>query len=198
VEPIWIRAAEYAGIEPDPLQMTRMERYRNWLLSEAMEAGGIGPSEAERVDRRHLADSVLFLSQFPETIDEVWDLGTGVGLPGVPMAICRPGTRFCLVDRSGRRVDMLRRAIRILELDNCEVWRCDIEDLKGRSPGLVARASLPPDAMTEVAERHLSPGGVAVMAGSWRQQLRQPGWTTVEIPPYVLDQAVWLLMMRRE
>lgn len=192
-----LAAARYAGIELDSGQLTRMERYADWLRSEGRRAGGIGPDEVSRLERRHLADSLLFASALGSP-EETWDLGTGVGLPGVPLAIAMPGTRFVLVDRSGLRIDLVRRVIRILELENCEILQGEIGDLDGELDSLVARASLPPAQMLEVACGLLAPGGRAVVAGSWQTRPDHIGWETIEIPQDVLDQTVWLLIMRRE
>jgi 16S rRNA G527 N7-methylase RsmG len=109
-----------------------------------------------------------------------------------------PDTEFLLVDRSGRRVDLLGRVLRILELENCRVLQREITGLEGSSSTIVSRATLPPDKLAPVMERHLEKGGVGVTGGSWTLRPELPGWVTVEIPGYVLDQPVWLLMMRRE
>lgn len=198
VKPPWIRAAGYAGISPDSGQIEKMGRYRSWLLSEAQQAGGIGPAETKRIDRRHLGDSLLFASQLPRGVSPVWDLGSGVGLPGIPLAICLPESEFILIDRSGRRCQLMRRALRVLDLHNCQVEQTKIEDLQGKTSAIVSRASLGPDEMAEVVRSHLRPGGVAVVAGSWRERPTFPDWTTVEIPADALDQTVWLLIMRRQ
>lgn len=197
MKPLWSRAAEYAQLEMDRDQIDLMTRYREWLIGEGITAGGIGPGEASRVDRRHLADSLLFATQLGD-VDEVWDLGTGVGLPGIPLAIVSPGTHFRLIDRSRRRIDLLRRVLRILDLDNCQVVHGEMADLDGTTPAMVSRASLVPTELTSVVERHLQPGGVAVVGGSWQTKPDQPGWSAIEIPPEVLDQPVWLLIMRRQ
>jgi 16S rRNA (guanine527-N7)-methyltransferase len=191
-----IEAARYAGLHLDREQICQLERYRDWLADEAVAAGGIGPEEVGRLETRHLADSVLFASQFGIT-DEVWDLGCGVGLPGIPLAIVLPAARFRLIDRAGRRIDLARRAIRILGLENCRAELHDIEHLKGEVGVIVSRAALPPAQMAAVARRHLAPGGVAVVAGSWRDRPQQPGWETIEIPLDSLDRTIWLLIMRR-
>ncbi|HUG31532.1 MAG TPA: RsmG family class I SAM-dependent methyltransferase [Acidimicrobiia bacterium] len=198
MKPAWIRAAEYGGIDPDPRQQILMERFGHWLATEGVRGGGIGPSEPERIDRRHLADSVLFASQLDPATLEVWDLGSGVGLPGIPLAILHPETEFHLLDRSGRRVDLLRRATRVLQLDNCQVIHGEIENLSGEVDVIVARAILPPVELLPVAGRHLKPGGLAVVGGSWVQRPAHSGWSTIEIPRHVLDHPVWLLIMRRE
>lgn len=198
VKRVWHRAAEFAGLDLDEGQSELLERFGIWLGTEAQRAGGIGPAESERIDRRHLADALLFASEIPPGSGRVWDLGSGVGLPGIPLAIALPDREFDLIDRSGRRVDLMRRAIRMLDLGNCQATQADIEDLSGPAEVIVSRASLPPDRMLDVADGLLEPGGVAVLAGSWHQRPEHAGWTTVEIPHYVLDQPVWLLIMRRE
>ena len=198
MKPAWIQAAGYSGIEPDETQIELMDRYQTWLTTEGFSAGGVGTNEPEQLDRRHLGDSLLFASQFPPYVPEVWDLGSGVGLPGIPLAILLPATEFVLIDRSGRRCHLLRRVVRILDLPNCRVEQTDIEDLEGTVDVIVSRASLPPEALGAVVERHLNPGGVAVAAGSWRNRPDFEDWTTVEIPPDALDQTIWLLIMRRQ
>ena len=197
VKPYWVRAAEFCRLELDDDQVERMERYGDWLSTEGIAAGGIGPAEGERIDRRHLADSVLFASQLG-TGEEVWDLGSGVGLPGIPLAICLPHTSFVLLDRSGRRVDLVRRVIRVLDLENCQAVQGEISEIDGEIGVMVSRASLPPTQLAETGRRHLSPGGVLVAGGSWQEPPQHRGWVTVEIPRDVLDQPVWLLIMRRQ
>jgi 16S rRNA (guanine(527)-N(7))-methyltransferase RsmG len=190
-------AARHAGIELTPLQLSMMKRYREWLETEGYRAGGIGPHELSRLQRRHLADSLLFAGPIGDS-GEVWDLGTGVGLPGVPLAIASPETRFVLVDRSARRIDLLRRVIRILDLQNCEAVHSEINDIHGPVESIVARASLPPERMLTTARRLDVESGRVVIGGSWTDRPRYPGWETIEIPEDVLDHTVWLLIMRRE
>jgi 16S rRNA G527 N7-methylase RsmG len=109
-----------------------------------------------------------------------------------------PDTEFKLIDRSGRRCDLMRRALRVLDLRNCEVWHRDVSDLEGSADVIVSRATLPPLQLAEVVSSHLGPGGVAVVGGSWEHRPEIPGWTTEEIPACVLDQTIWLLIMRRQ
>jgi 16S rRNA G527 N7-methylase RsmG len=198
VKPYWIRAAEFAGLTPNASQIEKMERYQTWLTTEGVKAGGIGPGEVNRVDRRHLADSILFARHLGGESGKVWDLGSGVGLPGFPLAITHPGREFVLVDRSGRRVDLMKRALRILDLDNCTVVHDDLNNLEPFLDTVVSRASLPPQILGQEMRRLLRPGGLALAAGSWEQPPVHPGWETIEIPPDVLDHTVWVLMMRRE
>jgi len=189
--------AEYLGFDLTVEQHGRLQRYREWLRDEAIPSGGMGPGEIARLEIRHLADSLLFGEVMPATPVDVLDLGTGVGLPGIPLAIVLPDTRFTLVDRSQRRLDLLRRALRILELGNCETLLGEIEDIDRSAEVVVARASLRPSHLAPLIPTLLRDGGVAIVGGSWQHSPRHEGWETVEIPRHVLDRSVWLLMMRR-
>lgn len=181
----------------DPAQIESMATFRQWLVTEAVRAGGIGPNETDRVDARHISDSLLF-SRFIADTGEVWDLGSGVGLPGIPLAILLPSVDFVLIDRSARRVDLITRAIRVLQLENVEVRLGEIAALRGDVEHIVSRASLSPERLTTPVRTLLRPGGVAVVGGSWRKPLMAEGWITEEVRVDALDRAVWFLMMRQQ
>jgi 16S rRNA (guanine527-N7)-methyltransferase len=174
-----------------------LARYRDWLITEAVSSGLLGPAEVSRVDKRHIADSLLFAAPM-NAPEEIWDLGSGAGLPGIPLAILFPGTSVILIDRSGRCVDMLNRVTRILNLHNVEVRPTAIDELTGTTSSIVSRASLPPPKLTDTVKRLLVPGGLAVVGGSWTERPLVDDWETVEIPPDILDHVVWLLIMRRQ
>ncbi len=167
-----------------------------WLREEAIPAGALGPGEGSRLALRHVGDSLVFSAGLPPGVTEVWDLGSGAGLPGVPLGILMPGTGIVLVERSGRRARLLRRVTRLLGLENVVVKETDLARLDVKVPALVSRATLPPERGLVVAERLLLPGGTAVWGGSWTEPPQAPGWETVEIPEEILDHRVWLLIMR--
>ena len=148
------------------------------------------------MDDRHIGDSLLMAKGLHHT-GEVWDLGSGAGLPGVPLAICQPDKEFVLVDRSGRRIDMLRRILRILDLKNVQVMQEDIGHLDGPIPNIVSRATLPSEKAGIEFRRLLSPDGAAILGGSWKRPPSSKGWLTVSVPRMVLDREVWLLMMQQ-
>lgn len=195
---LWRNIAEFAGFALDDSQVELLNRYRDWLKTEAIPAGGLGPAEEDRLDERHIADSLLFAWPFDEFPEALIDLGTGVGLPGVPLAILWPETRVQLIDRSGKRIDLVRRACRVLGLDNIETLHRDLTDLGGRFPAIVSRAAMPPGRLASYAEELLQPGGLAVVGGSWASEPDEPNWETRRIPGEMLDRAVWLLIMRRQ
>jgi 16S rRNA (guanine(527)-N(7))-methyltransferase RsmG len=193
---LWARCADWAGRELSPGQISTLDRYREWLLTEAVEAGGIGPNEAVRVDNRHIGDSLLFAGGFRDTPRLILDVGSGVGLPGIPLSIVMPDTRFTLLDRSGSRVDLMRRVARMLDLPNIEIVHGDISDWRTKVDGIVSRASLSPEQALVSFSRILGPDGTAVVGGSWAAPPVVGGFDLLEVPGTVLDQKVWLLIMR--
>lgn len=193
----------WCGLRLDASQVTKLERYAGWLADEALIAGGIGPGEAPRVWDRHVVDSLTFL--FPlATLTEgsVADLGSGVGLPGLVMAIARPELTFALWDRSQRRVELVQRAIRMLRLENVTAERGDINRLGGEWEAVTMRAVLPAATAVDVVRSLLAPGGVGVIGGSRSTNEVDPtirglgpDVEIVQVPPDILDSPAWLLMI---
>jgi len=101
------RVIEFLGLRLDQDQIEKLARYRDWLRDEAIPAGGLGPKERRRLESRHIADSLLFGAGFGAVPEHVRDLGSGVGLPGIPLAVAHPRSQLELVDRSQRRVDLM-------------------------------------------------------------------------------------------
>lgn len=194
----WVEIAKKGGFSLSPQQLETLMRYQDWLREEAIKAGGLGPAEGDRLESRHVGDSLLFAVAMPHTPSELWDLGSGVGLPGIPLAVLLPETRLTLVERSGRRADLLRRAARVLDLSNIEVRQVDIRQLEGPLGGLVTRATLGPAKIAPLARELLEPGGFALMGGSWDRPPKYRDWETKEIPVGPLDHPVWILIMRRQ
>ena len=134
----------WAAESADPEQL---DRFRAFLEDEALPAGGIGPSERDRLTGRHIHDSLGFSvawhAEPPPA--RVVDIGSGVGLPGIPLAILWPATTVTLVERSGRRARLLRRVARILGLSSVEVVERDVAALGPvTGAGIVMRAVFPP------------------------------------------------------
>ena len=87
---------------------------------------------------RHLLDSLAILPYVHgETLA---DLGTGPGLPGIPLAIAAPGRQILLVDSNGKKVRFLREAIRALQLDGVRAVQSRVEDVEGTFDCITARA----------------------------------------------------------
>lgn len=77
----------------------------------------------------HLLDSLSVLP-FIEEGRHILDVGTGAGLPGIPLAICRPGCRFTLLDSNGKKTRFLFQAVTSLGLSNVTVVNTRIENFQ--------------------------------------------------------------------
>lgn len=92
---------------------------------------------AEMVSR-HLVDSLAILPYVRG--DTLADLGTGPGLPGIPLAIAAPQRQVLLVDSNGKKVRFLREAIRSLKLENVRAVQSRVEEVEGQFDCITARA----------------------------------------------------------
>ena len=148
-----------------------LDEYSGWLLDEALPAGGIGPHEGERLQERHLADSLVFGIGVDPRARSVLDVGSGVGLPGIPLAILRPQTQFILLDRSNRRSELAGRAVRVLELTNVVVVQGSVETWRDEHDGLVMRAALRPDEVFPHVKGLVRSGWPAIVGFSRRSEV---------------------------
>lgn len=175
-----------------------MERFAVWLIDEAIPAGGLGPSEEPLLFARHLADSLLFGTAWqssPSPPGAVLDAGAGVGLPGLPLAIAWPETEVTLLDRSARRADLARRAIRVLGLSNVRVATAQLREWEETADLIVCRAVASPTVLRRDFSRLLRPNGRAVVGGSHRVRPQATGYQVREVPASIIGYPVWLLIM---
>jgi 16S rRNA (guanine527-N7)-methyltransferase len=89
--------------------------YVDLLRRHGVERGLIGPRELDRLWSRHVLNSAVIGEQIP-TGARVIDVGSGAGLPGVPLAIARPDLDIVLLEPMARRVDWLTEVADRLDL----------------------------------------------------------------------------------
>jgi 16S rRNA (guanine527-N7)-methyltransferase len=101
---------------------------------DAARLGFLGPRELDRLWERHLDDAFgLAAIRRPEPGERWADLGSGAGLPGLPLAIAHPATSFTLIDSQRRRLDWVAATAAQLRLANVTVVHARLEDY-GRGP----------------------------------------------------------------
>jgi 16S rRNA (guanine527-N7)-methyltransferase len=105
----------------------RATRFAELLAVHGVERGLIGPREVDRLWDRHLLNSVAIAECVPER-SSVLDVGSGAGLPGIPLAIARPDLKVVLLEPMARRVAWLEEVVAELDLRNVTVVRGRAEE----------------------------------------------------------------------
>ncbi len=120
-----------------------VNRYVDILGSRGIPWGLIGPREGERLWDRHVLNSVAPADLLPVGATMA-DVGSGAGLPGIPLAILRPDLEVTLVEPLLRRAAFLTEAVQELGLEGrVAVVRARAEDHHGRYDAVVSRALAP-------------------------------------------------------
>jgi 16S rRNA (guanine527-N7)-methyltransferase len=149
----------------NPQALDRLEdAYRD-----AVERGFLGPRELARLRQRHLEDALgLAAIRTPAPGEEWVDLGSGAGLPGLPLAAAYPDTQFTLVDAQRRRLEWVMDTAEQLGLQNLQVVHARLEDYghgaaRERFDVATARALGPLPVVAELGLPLLRRGGVLIV-----------------------------------
>lgn len=111
---------------------------------------------------RFIEPSVALAEWMPET-GRLLDIGSGMGVPGIPLLIVKPGLQGVLVERRKKRAEFLRHLVRVLKLD-AEVHDGDINELPSLGVNIcVARAVTHIPGLLDMCSRHVEPGAIAVL-----------------------------------
>lgn len=137
-------------------------QYAQILAGAGVERGLLGPREVSRVWDRHVLNSAV-VAELVEPNEQIADIGSGAGLPGIPLALARPDIHVTLVEPLLRRSDFLREVIDELGI-NCRVVRGRAEDRAvrdevGESDAVVSRAVASLDKLTKWSSPLLRSGG---------------------------------------
>ena len=117
-----------------------IRKYVDILASRGVDWGLIGPREIGRLWERHILNSIALESLIPEGC-HVADVGSGAGLPGIPLAILRPDHEMTLIEPMLRRSNFLTEALDELGLDDrVTVVRGRAEDADLHVDVVVSRA----------------------------------------------------------
>jgi 16S rRNA (guanine527-N7)-methyltransferase len=99
--------------------------------------GLVGTNDRQELVLRHILDSLAPLGLISRLLQgkenpQIADVGSGAGLPGIPLAIALPQAHFTLIERSGRRAGFLRNTLSQLALPNVTVEEAEMEKFAGR------------------------------------------------------------------
>jgi 16S rRNA (guanine527-N7)-methyltransferase len=190
------------------------EAYAERLATDGTVRGLIGPREVGRLWERHLLNSAVLSDLVPDSA-RVVDVGSGAGLPGLPMAIRRPDLRVDLVEPMQRRVDFLTEtvaglglagSIRVIRGRADDSW---VVDEVGNADWVVARAVAPLDRLVRWCLPLLSSNGrLLALKGATaadevardRPAMRRCGAGEIDVQQIGgawLDAPTWVVVVRR-
>jgi 16S rRNA (guanine(527)-N(7))-methyltransferase RsmG len=177
-------AADELGVELDATALDRLVRYVDLLDRWRSSANLISCRSAEDLIERHLLDALVCV--WPcAAANAVADLGSGAGLPGVPLAIVAPERRTLLIEPRRRRASFLREVKRELDLQHVQIvpvraeefTHVDVEPVDVA----VSRAVWSDDRMLHFAAPWIRAGGLLLCPRS-RSHVRAAA------PPFILEQ----------
>ena len=140
--------------------LIQLRAYESILKTQADIKGLLGPRDLEIVWQRHILNSLPLVELITEN-STLADIGSGAGLPGIPIAITRPDLKVTLVEPMSRRVEFLKETIKVLGLKNTEVFHGRAEALFGKRKFdfVTARAVAPLKKLVKLSIPLLKPQG---------------------------------------
>ena len=134
-----------ADLQLDPALETPLLDYLSLLLRWNRTYNLTAVRDPREMVTKHLLDSLAmhpYVDGLARAGGALADLGTGAGLPGIPLAIAKPGLRVTLVESAGKKARFMREAVRQLKLADVQVAESRIEalDMPGAFDAITARA----------------------------------------------------------
>jgi 16S rRNA (guanine527-N7)-methyltransferase len=149
-------------------------RYAELLADAGVRRGLIGPREVPRLWERHVLNCAVLGELLPQDAS-LCDVGSGAGLPGIPVALARPDVRITLLEPLLRRTTFLEEVVKELGLENVTVLRGRAEEMVGKLAVdvVTARAVAPLDRLAGWGLPLLRPFGemLALKGDSAAQEL---------------------------
>lgn len=154
-------------LTPNEIQSFRryLDLLRRWNRVHRL----VGSERPAWIVERLFLDSLLYLPLLPPRAARVLDLGSGAGIPGVPLKIVRPDLFLVLAEARRKRASFLRLIVRELALSGVEVVerRLGPEGWQPESPfdAVVVRCAGDPVEVARVARRLIREGGKIIVSG---------------------------------
>jgi 16S rRNA (guanine527-N7)-methyltransferase len=162
-------ASAILGRALTPHELDLFSRYLDLLVKWQRSHRLIGSSDEMWIVEHLFLDSLLFFRLLPLSVRTLVDLGSGAGMPGVPIKIVRGDVEVTLVESRRRRASFLSAVVRELGLAQTRVVADRVEsqlpDLEGRFDAAVMRCAGDVGGLMPLAARLLAPRGVVIASG---------------------------------
>lgn len=183
---------KYFGPELTDRQRSQFEQlgalYSDWNAR----INVVSRKDIDNLYERHILHS-LAIARFLGALvpgTAVLDMGTGGGLPGIPLAIMYPQCRFHLIDRIGKKVRVATEIARAVGLDNVTCQHGDIGECRDRFDFVVSRAVMRLDALVPLIRKNIAPaslnstpnGLVCLKGGDLTDEAAPVNYPVIEVP----------------
>lgn len=159
----------YLGAPLAAAQLDQVSQYLDLLLRWNAKTNLTAVRDPEQMVARHFGESFFVASRLlaEETPQTAFDLGSGAGFPGLPLAVYAPQTQVTLIESQNKKATFLKEVVRALGLKNVTVFAGRGEDLKGKANLVTMRAVEKFTAAATLAAALLQPEGrLALLIGS--------------------------------
>ncbi|QOV92166.1 16S rRNA (guanine(527)-N(7))-methyltransferase RsmG [Humisphaera borealis] len=129
MNPLWTEIAARAALPLSEAQHALLSRYLDLLIEANQTMNLTRITDRAQAELLHIADSLTVLPFLPKKPHTLADLGSGGGVPGIPLAIARPDVRVFLVESTKKKAAFLRKAVTELGLTNVLVSDSRVEDV---------------------------------------------------------------------
>ena len=184
----------FPDLEED--KWVRLQEYCELLREWNAKINLVSRKDTDRLETKHLAHC-LTITQFLRLMPKarLLDVGTGGGLPGIPLAICYPQAHFTLIDSIGKKVMVVEDMIQKLGLKNIEVRRGRVEELPRKRRYDFAVTALPTffgwvsNKISKGSKHSPSNGILYLKGGDYTEELKTSGlhpakiWNLDELLP---------------
>jgi len=130
---LWTDLASRAGIALSDDQIAKLSRYLDLLLEANARMNLTRITDRAAAEVQHVGDALTLLPLLPKTSHRLADVGTGGGVPGIPLAVARPDVQVVLIESTKKKAAFLAETARALGLGNVTVVDTRAEDA-GQSP----------------------------------------------------------------
>jgi 16S rRNA (guanine527-N7)-methyltransferase len=194
------RAGPRSTDDLSPEQVALLRRFERFLRDRAIPAGAVARGDSDVLWERHVLDSLRgldCLSNGPPS--ELADVGSGAGLPGVPLAIALPATTVYLIEPRRLRASLLEATVAELGLSNAHVVHATAAASRLAVDVAVARALAPPVDAWRIANPVLRPTGTLLLwaGASWQPPAPSEIQVAICAPPLTEGQGPVVMMSGR-
>lgn len=178
-------AARSVGVPLVDDQASSLLEFETLLRDRAVELGMVAQSDSARIRERHILDSLRAAAVTLDSDLDALDIGTGAGLPGIPVAIARPALTVRLVEPRRTRVAFLELALERARIENAMILSATIESVGVAVDLCFARAFAPLEQAWAAARPRLRSGGRLVyFAGAGIERPDRPeGCSSIAVVP---------------